>query len=240
MKKKYKFKFTFIKKYEVDLWGYLTSCSIERLFFKKIFKTICYKYKHKIRIVRFFFKKYFKTFIYSKNMPKKRHRKFFNKDYIKQVHILLFFRIFYGDFSIKKFKRYLKRVNTRRIDYRSKIIFLLESRLDILLYRLNLSKNPRESRNFIKGKKILINNLLITKLNHQLYINDVISLHTKYKKFFYRRLFIRLQKGQILFNYPKYLETNYKLLKCIFILYPKKKEIPSIWKLNLSFLRTFI
>jgi ribosomal protein S4 len=161
-------------------------------------------------------------------MPKRKKRKNFEKDFIKQIHILLFFRIFYGDFSIKKFKRYLKRVNTRRIDYRSKTIFLLESRLDVLLYRLNLVKNPREARNFIKGKKILINDYLITKLNYQLYINDMISLHIKYKKFFYRRLVFRLQRKQILFNYPRYLEVSYKLLKCIFILYPKKKQIPSI------------
>jgi small subunit ribosomal protein S4 len=171
-------------------------------------------------------------------MPKKKRRKIYNRDYIINIHILLFFRTYYGDFSIKKFKRYLTRIKTRRIDYVSKIIFLLESRLDILLYRLNFFKNPREARTFIKSKSILINNNLITKLNYQMYINDVMSINSKYKKFLYKQILNKLNKKYVLFNYPKYLEVNYKLLKSIFILYPKKKNIPSIMKLNLSFLRT--
>jgi ribosomal protein S4 len=193
-----------------------------------MFKILCFKNKNKIKIVRYFLKKYFKTFIYSKNMPKKTHRKVFDKDFIMKIHTLLFFRTYYGDFTIKKFKQYLKRINTRRIDYASKIIFLLESRLDILLYRLNFFKNPREARNFIKSKKILLNNNIINKLNYQLYINDVIDLNSKYKKYFFKRIKYRLKKKQILFNYPKYLEINYKIMKSIFILYPKKKDIPTI------------
>lgn len=189
---------------------------------------LCFKYKPKIRLVRYFLKRYFKTFIYSKNMPKKRRRRFLGRDHIIKMHTLLFFRVYYGDFSIKKFKRYLQRVKTRRIDFASKIIFLLESRLDILLYRLNFFKNPREARNFVKGKKVLVNNQIINILNYQLYLNDVISLNLKYKKFFYKKVFTKLKKKYILFNYPKYIEANYKLLKCIFIIYPKKKHIPSI------------
>jgi hypothetical protein len=34
---------------------------------------------------------------------------------------------------------------------------------------------------------------------------------------------------------------NYKLMKCMFISYPKNdKDIPTTWKFNLSFLRNLI
>ncbi len=240
MKKKNMLKYTFIKKYEIDIWGYLISCSIENNFFKKIFKILCNKNKSKIRIIRFLLKKYFKKFIYSISMARKHHKKLYNKDYIVKLHTFAIFRKYYGDFTKKKFKSYLKRIDTRRIDYVSKLLFLLESRLDIILYRLNIYKTPREARNIIKSNKITVNNKIINKLNYQLYINDIINIKYKYKKFLRKNIIKKIKKKEILFNYPKYLEINYKILKCIFILYPKKKEIPTIWKLNLSFLRSLI
>jgi len=229
----------FIKKYEIDIWGHLISCSIENDFFKKIFRVLCEKNQFKIYIVKYFLKKYFKKFIYSTSIPQKKEKKTFNKDFIKKIHTFVIFKTFYGDYTEKKFKNYLKKINTRRIDYTSKILFLLESRLDIILYRINLYKNPREAKNNIKSKNILINNK-IYKLNYQLYINDIIDIKLKYKEYLQKKLQRRLKKKEILFNYPKYIEVNYKLLKCIFISNPKKKEIPNIWKLNLSFLRNLI
>jgi len=111
MKKKYSLKYTFIKKYEIDLWGYLISCQNEKPFFKKIFKIICYKNRRKSRLVYFFFKKHFKKFIYSKNIIKWKKRRIFNKDYIVYLRTLLIFRTYYGDFTIKKFKKnFIKKI----------------------------------------------------------------------------------------------------------------------------------
>jgi ribosomal protein S4 len=131
--------------------------------------------------------------------------------------------------TIKKFRKYLQKVNTRRLDFESKICFLLESRLDILLFRLNLVKTPRAAKEYIKGKKIKVNYKTVTTLNHQLYINDIITFDQKLSKRFFRYdLILRLKKRKILFNYPKYLEMNYSLMKCMLISYPKNhKDIPS-------------
>ncbi len=238
MKKKIKLKHTFIKKYEIDIWGYLISCSIENYFFKNIFKVLCEKNKYKIRIIKYFLKRFLKKFTYSTSMSRKQYKRIYNKDYIIKIHTFAIFRTYYGDYTKKKFKRYIKKVDTRRIDYVSKILFLLESRLDIVLYRINLYKNPREARNNIKSNNIIINNKISNKLNYQLYLNDIINIKYKNKLFLKKKILRKLKKKEILFNYPKYLEVSYKLLKCIFILNPKKKEVPTIWKLNLSFLRT--
>ena len=166
-------------------------------------------------------------FNYPRMMQMKKMRKIYTRDYIVRLHDLLKFRVYYGDMTIKKFRKYLKKINTRRLDFESRICFLLESRLDILLFRLNFVKNPREAREYIKCKKIKINDKTVINLNHQLYINDIISFEKDLSFKFNKDLLVKLSDNQILFNYPKYLEMNYNLMKCMFILYPTYKNIPT-------------
>lgn len=242
MKKQGKFLYKFIYKYEVDFWGYLISCSNGKRFFKKMFKIFCFKYKNQIQAIKSLYRKSYLDFNYSRIMEKKKKLKIYTRDYIVRLHTLLKFRVYYGDMTIKKFRKYLQKVNTRRLDFESKICFLLESRLDILLFRLNLVKTPRAAKEYIKGKKIKVNYKIVTTLNHQLYINDIITFDQKLSKRFFRYdLILRLKKRKILFNYPKYLEMNYSLMKCMLISYPKNhKDIPTTWDLNISFLKNFI
>ena len=161
-------------------------------------------------------------------MEKKRKLKIYTRDYIVRLHNLLKFRVYYGDMTIKKFRKYLQKVNVRRLDFESKICFLLESRLDILLFRLNLVKTPREAREYIQCNKIKINDKVVNKLNYQLYIYDIITFEKKLSVLFYKELLNKLKKKKVVFNYPRYLEMNYKLMKCMFISYPKNdKDIPT-------------
>ena len=229
-----------MNKYEVDFWGYLTSCSNGKRFFKKMFKLFCFKYRYQIKFLKFLYKKPYMKFNYPRIMQKKKRQKMFVKDYIVKLHDLLRFRVYYGDMTIKKFRKYLQKVNTRRLDFESKICFLLESRLDILLFRLNLVKTPKEARQYIKCRKIKVNDHVVNKLNYQLYINDIITFEKDLSIFFFKNLLLRLKEKKILFNYPKYVEMNYNLMKCIFISYPLSKYVTSTWKFNLSFLQNFI
>lgn len=184
-----------------------------------------------------FFAKWFKGFYYSKKMPKFKRKILYNKDNILILRTLSVFRTYYGDYSIKKFKYFIQRLKKRKLDFISKCLTLFESRLDILLYRLNYFKNPREARNFVRNKNVIINNNIKKELNYQLYINDIIEIKKKWKHFFYQKIFKKLKLKKIIYNFPKYLESSYMLFKSIFILYPKKKEIPSIFKFDWKFIR---
>lgn len=229
-----------MSKYEVDFWGYLTSCSNGKRFFKKMFKLFCFKYRYEIQILKFLYKKPYVIFNYPRTMQKKQRRKIYVKNYIVRLHDLLRFRVYYGNMTIKKFRKYLQKVNSRRLDFESKICFLLESRLDIILFRLNLVKTPREARHYIKNRKIKVNDKPVNRVNHQLYLNDIITFDKELSVFFLENLLQNLKKRKILFNYPRYLEINYRLMKCIFISYPLRKFVPSTWKFDLSFLQNFI
>lgn len=192
-----------------------------------MFKLFCFKYRYQIKFLKFLYKKPYMKFNYPRIMQKKKKRKLYVKDYIVRLHNLLRFRVYYGDMTIKRFRRYLQRVNTRRLDFESRICFLLESRLDILLFRLNLVKTPREARQYIKTKRVKVNNNIVNTLNYQLYINDVITFERKLSLEFFKELLLKLKEKKVLFNYPKYIEMNYKLMKCMFISYPSSKTIPS-------------
>ena len=135
-------------------------------------------------------------------MEKKRKLKIYTRDYIVRLHNLLKFRVYYGDMTIKKFRKYLQKVNVRRLDFESKICFLLESRLDILLFRLNLVKTPREAREYIQCNKIKINDKVVNKLNYQLYIYDIITFEKKLSVLFYKELLNKLKKKKVVFNFP--------------------------------------
>lgn len=187
----------------------------------------CFKNKDKVKLVNFLYRKPYIRFNYPRIMPMKKIRKIYVRDYIVRLHDLLRFRVYYGDMTIKKFRKYLQKVNTRRLDFESKICFLLESRLDILLFRLNFVKTPREGRQYIKCKKIKVNDKIVNKLNHQLYLNDVITFEKNISKIFYENLVLKIDNNKLLFNYPKYLEMDYNLMKCMFIYYPTIKTIPS-------------
>jgi len=158
-----------------------------------------------------------------------------NKPFIKNKRILFLFRVYYGDYSIKRFKKFIKKIiKKNKGDAMTTFLFKLESRLDILLYRLNFFKNPRQAKHFVKNKSIIINKKLVKILSSQININDVIEIQEKYKNYFRRKILKRLDQKvkRIIFNYPKYVYMDYKLFKCIFIKYPKKDEIPSIVKFN--------
>lgn len=193
-----------------------------------MFKIFCFKYRYQIQIIKSLYRKSYLQFNYSRIMQKKKKMKVYTRDYIVKLHNLLKFRVYYGDMTIKKFRKYLQKVNTRRLDFESKLCFLLESRLDILLFRLNFVKTPREAREYIKCKKVKINDKIVNSLNYQLYINDIITFDKNLSIHFYENLLNNLEKKKILFNYPRYLEINYDLMKCLFISYPKNsKDIPT-------------
>lgn len=206
--------------------------------FNKFFKIICSKKKWKARYLqKLLNRRRNRIFFYSKRMPRWRRRKVFIKDNELRWRSSEVWRTYYGDYSTKKFKHFIKRLKKRKKDFISKCLTLFESRLDMLMYRLNYFKSPRESRNFARNKNVMINKKIKKNLNYQLYINDTIEVIKKWKNVFHQKITSKLKKKKLIFNNPIYLETNYKLLKSIFILYPKKSEIPFILRLDWQFIR---
>lgn len=128
-------------------------------------------------------------------------------------------KFFYAKLSDKKFNNiYCKSKNITKIkklfnkNFFS-VLFFLEQRLDIVLYRTLFFNSIRSSQQaichgkiFINGKKIFTNSYLIKK-------GDLIKVHYSFHKNILKT--IDLQNRQ--FITPKYLEISYKTLQFFII-----------------------
>lgn len=147
---------------------------------------------------------------------------------------------FYSFKTLKKFNTLL--YSTKNHSYLGfSYIYLLESRLEVILYRANFFISILAARQAIIHGKILINGFIINKPNIFLNVNDIITLNmsTFDRRNFYYDLKIKLKKTKrcILVNYPKYLEVNYKLGSIIFIKLPIISEVPFPFLINLELLK---
>jgi len=115
---------------------------------------------------------------------------------------------FYGNLTKKQLSNLFKSV-TKAKGYFSKNVFsLLESRLDIVLYRSGLVKTINEARQLIKHEKIQVNEKSVFSPSRLIHPGDVISIN-------------KLNN-----DYPKLFKTVSKIEK------NKKQEKSNIFNLN--------
>lgn len=145
---------------------------------------------------------------------------------------LLKLRRFYGNLKKKQFKRV---VNTSRVPLSSikrSFPLLLETRLDVILYRANFFKSIYAARQFISHKKICVNGIITNRCGYKVSLGDFISVVEPHK--FYSNIKKNLKMNNLLVNYPAYLEVNFKLGTVIFTKLPLYTEIPFPCYMNLQ------
>jgi small subunit ribosomal protein S4 len=133
--------------------------------------------------------------------------------YRNTLHTYRKFKLFYGNFSKKKMKKYLK--ENSQFNNSLKNLTLLkqfESRLDTVLYRAKFSLSIRSARQMIVHGKILLNNKKIKSQSYKLQSGDLISVNPKISSLIEKSI-ARSNKWPIP---PKYLTINYKTLQIIF------------------------
>jgi ribosomal protein S4 len=88
------------------------------------------------------------------------------------------FRIFYGFLKVRTLQRIIKRGFKKRhaLNY---FIYLMESRLDVLLYRLHFVSSVRMARQYIANIGILVNKRVVRNPNYNLRIKEILSFKEK-------------------------------------------------------------
>jgi ribosomal protein S4 len=123
------------------------------------------------------------------------------------------FILFYGYFTKKKIKSYIKEtVKTSKTNINLNFLNLFESRLDTTLYRAKFCKSIRTSRQLIAHNGVLVNN---KQVNHHSYVlknGDLIKIKKKFHKIIERNI----ATSVIWPVPPKHLTINYKTLQLIF------------------------
>jgi ribosomal protein S4 len=142
------------------------------------------------------------------------------------------FRLFYSFIKIKNLKKLIKK-SLKRKNSVTLFAYLLESRLDVLLFRLNLVKSIRMARFLIFFGYVLINNKIEKRYSFNLKSCDILNFHPKIFFFFKKKINENLDKNSYLnLRFPNYIE--YDLNKLFFIFSNISKfDIYFIYKMNI-------
>ena len=232
-------KFKIISNFRTNIWGITKVYKQKKLKWKRAFL------QTNLKLNPIFSKRFNIKYNVSKIFKQKSF--FFKNNYKYKLQEKQKFKYFYGDLSLKLLKKINKK--TKKINsYKKYINFIkiLESKLDIVIYRSNLINNIFQIQKLIKNNKVLVNNKIITDINFMISPGDIIKFKLSFdeKKKFLNQfkktyLFFSRYEKSLLYKryYPKHLEFNYKTYTILYLNYPNEKDklyYPFILKFPLS------
>ncbi|MEM7616991.1 MAG: 30S ribosomal protein S4 [Pseudomonadota bacterium] len=89
---------------------------------------------------------------------------------------------YYGNLTEKKFRSYYKRSTRLKGDTSQNLIKLLETRLDMVIYRANFVPTIFAARQFVSHNHILVNNKKVNIPSYEVKIGDVVEVKAKSKQ----------------------------------------------------------
>lgn len=175
---------------------------------------------------------YKKKFLYEINTKDKEFKKNIRRFRSKEYFNLFKLSVFYGNIKTKSFKPFLHTTAKNQRIWAGSTPFLLESRLDILLYRTNLFKSIFFVKQFVKHQGVLVNGLCLHETNYQVRVGDIVVLPGNIYKEFYKKFYNNLKGNKILINTPNYLEINYQIGAFTIVKLPRGEEVSYPFSVN--------
>jgi small subunit ribosomal protein S4 len=129
---------------------------------------------------------------------------------------------FYGNISERQFRGIYKEARRQKGDTSEHLVGLLERRLDIVIYRLNLVPSVFAARQIINHKHILVNGKTVNIPSALVKEGDVIEVKEKARQIPAIMEAVQNQLRQV----PDYLEAEQKAFKGKFVRVPKLADIP--------------
>ena len=102
-------------------------------------------------------------------------------------------------------------------------IQILESRLDLLIYRMGFAGSLFKAHQLINHGFVFVNGIKTNSKSFNVKKGDLIEINPKYWSLVFKEVHSRLEKNSLFMPAPKYLEINYKLLVGILL----ENPIPS-------------
>jgi len=133
-------------------------------------------------------------------------------------------RHFYCNLTFKQMKDVYLKSQKLKYDLVDSFIGFLESRIDVVLYRLNFINHMRQAIQFLSYKNVFVNGNCITISNFILSPGDkleIIDVHEKQRQSLERTL----NTNFFLVNYPSYFEVNYKLFSAVYVYRPRVNDV---------------
>ncbi|QJC32513.1 30S ribosomal protein S4 [Enterobacteriaceae endosymbiont of Donacia dentata] len=124
----------------------------------------------------------------------------------------------------RQFHNYYKKASRIKGNTGFNLLFLLEKRLDNIVYRMGFGVTRAESRQLISHKSIQVNNHIVNIASYQLSLNDQVSICEKSKKQLRIIASIDLYKQREKTNW---LEVDHNKMTGIFKKIPERSDFPA-------------
>lgn len=143
-------------------------------------------------------------------------------DYANQLKAKQLLKGYYGNISERQFFKTFQEASRVRGNTAEKLIGLLESRLDAVVYRLNFVATIFAARQFVSHKHIKVNGKTVNIPSYTVKEGDVIEVKEKSKNITNVIEYTQAPEREV----PGYLESDLKAMKGKFVRVPKLDEVP--------------
>ena len=135
---------------------------------------------------------------------------------------------YYGNITEKQFARTFKEAVRRKGDTSENLIGLLESRLDAIVYRLNIAPTVFASRQLINHKHILVNGRVVNIPSYRCKVGDVIQVRENSKTMNLVVEAVDKMEREV----PEYISFDPKAMSGEFIRVPVLDDVPYPVQMN--------
>ena len=135
---------------------------------------------------------------------------------------------YYGSISEKQFRRIFTEASRRKGDTSENLIGLLESRLDAIVYRMNLAPTVFSARQLVNHKHVMVNGRPVNIPSYRCKPGDVIELREKASNI----PFVMDAQEKMEREIPEYMNFDPKGKKGEFVRVPTLDEVPYPVQMN--------
>jgi small subunit ribosomal protein S4 len=121
----------------------------------------------------------------------------------------------------KQFRRYFEEADRRKGNTGSNLLFLLEARLDNVVYRMGFGSTRAEARQLVSHKAVLVNGKPVNIPSYMVKVGDVLSLREKSAK--QNRVVEALQLAQQV-GMPAWVEVDAAKVQGVFKAVPDRDQ----------------
>jgi small subunit ribosomal protein S4 len=149
-------------------------------------------------------------------------------DYGVQMRMKQMIRRYYGVLE-KQFRRYYESADRQRGSTGDNLLFLLESRLDNVVYRMGFASTRAEARQLVAHNSVLLNGEICNIPSRLLKPGDVVEIRERAKG--QLRIKAALELAQA--AQPDWLDVDENKMAGTFKALPKVADLPAEFKINL-------
>jgi len=119
----------------------------------------------------------------------------------------------------RQFRNYYKKATRLKGNTGENLLYLLESRLDNVVYRMGFSVTRTEARQIVSHKSIMVNNKIVNISSYQVLPNDVIKVCEKSKNQLRIKEALKISEQR---EKPSWLTVNISKMEGIFKYIPER------------------